>query len=207
MTIEGKELAVAVQDGANALLAVINGERVIGGRPPGSQVSDWPRKPPGFLSRSFPGLRSRGSSRTEGRGVFDHAVCSAGLVAEACSYSSIRPQTNRQFSGGVDERANLACSPRVNRRLAVQRHAARLAKAGPPPMTASFASVFGEHGNQLSVIYLAASARVMSRLPWWQLRLAPAELRLENSSHRRPLVIQRGRLLVDESKPSIVVGI
>jgi hypothetical protein len=39
MIIEGKELAVALHDGADALLAVIDGECVIDGRPPGLRIS------------------------------------------------------------------------------------------------------------------------------------------------------------------------
>jgi hypothetical protein len=60
VNIEGKELAVALYDPADAMLPVINSECVIGGPPRGLRVSAcWPRKRSGSPSRSFPGLRSQ----------------------------------------------------------------------------------------------------------------------------------------------------
>jgi hypothetical protein len=43
-----------------------------------------------------------------------HATCSASLAAQARWCSSIRPQTDRQLSSGVDERADLAFGPCVS---------------------------------------------------------------------------------------------
>ncbi len=58
--IEGKELAVVLHDGVDAMLLVTNSECVIGGPPRGLRVSAcWPRKRSGSPSRSFPGLRSQ----------------------------------------------------------------------------------------------------------------------------------------------------